>query len=313
MLQFVGRVYASACGSHGTELFYTNDEGTYMVQFRDKTPDAVQEFETLDDREKIIQAFRANTVKISDGRLSVPMIPGVTQPFNWWNANQPGSTLFMPISDVTWEYINVLMLLMDEPNSLLPLRRPERQRGAAEGVGRQGLPRPHARLPAIRAGERMQMIIVRHGAGDHAAEHVPGAAGDGPGRVDLHVVRRASSSWPLMGFRFDTSASAKGPIKPLIPASHACRCVGLDGDFQAYCPPYYPDMGAAVQAIWDAKWGGKRHLQGRGRAGGAEGPPVAGQAGEQDAGLVPGGDEGVLRLHLGDVRRASRRRSTRWR
>ena len=37
MLQFVGRVYASACGSHGTELFYTNDEGTYMVQLRDKT------------------------------------------------------------------------------------------------------------------------------------------------------------------------------------------------------------------------------------------------------------------------------------
>ncbi|MEK7246979.1 MAG: hypothetical protein AAB092_00755, partial [Chloroflexota bacterium] len=120
MLQFVGRVYASACGSHGTELFYTNDEGTYMVQFRDKTPDAVQEFQTLDDREKIIQSFRANTVKISDGRLQVPMIPGVTQPFNWWNANQPGSTLFMPISDVTWEYINVLMLLMDEPNRYYP-------------------------------------------------------------------------------------------------------------------------------------------------------------------------------------------------
>jgi hypothetical protein len=31
MLQFVGRTYASACGSHGTELFYTNDDGTYMV------------------------------------------------------------------------------------------------------------------------------------------------------------------------------------------------------------------------------------------------------------------------------------------
>ncbi|MEO6197783.1 MAG: hypothetical protein ABIP58_06705 [Dehalococcoidia bacterium] len=113
MLQFVGRVYASACGSHGTELFWTNDEGTYMAQFREKTPDAVAEFDSLDDREKIVQNFRANTVKISDGRLQVPMIEGVTQPFNWWNANQPGATLFMPISDVTWEYINVLMLLMD--------------------------------------------------------------------------------------------------------------------------------------------------------------------------------------------------------
>ena len=59
----------------------------------------------------------------------------------------------------------------------------------------------------------------------------------------------------LMGFRFHIP-DRMGPIKPLneqmgpMPAP-----VGLDGHFQAYCPPYYPDMGAAVQAIWDAKWG----------------------------------------------------------
>src|ERR1700745_4361301 len=88
-----------------------------MVQFRGKTPDAVIEFESLDDRQKIIEAFRANTVKISEGRLAVPMLPGVILPFNWWNANQPGSTLFLPVSDTTWEYINLLMLWMDEPNS----------------------------------------------------------------------------------------------------------------------------------------------------------------------------------------------------
>jgi hypothetical protein len=34
MLQFVGRVYASACGAHGTELFYTNDTGVYMRHYR---------------------------------------------------------------------------------------------------------------------------------------------------------------------------------------------------------------------------------------------------------------------------------------
>src|SRR5712691_7049184 len=38
MLQFVGRVYASACGAHGTELFYTNDTGVYMVQQRQVQP-----------------------------------------------------------------------------------------------------------------------------------------------------------------------------------------------------------------------------------------------------------------------------------
>src|SRR3972149_4318302 len=104
MLQFVGRVYASACGSHGTELFFTNDEGAYLVKLRDKLPSAMQEFASLNDREKIVQAFRANIVQIKDARLDVPMVAGITQPFNWWNVNQPGASLFMPVSDVTWEY-----------------------------------------------------------------------------------------------------------------------------------------------------------------------------------------------------------------
>jgi hypothetical protein len=56
----------------------------------------------------------------------------------------------------------------------------------------------------------------------------------------------------LMGFNFQ--ASEKGPIKPLIPGPRVAA-VGLDGVFQSYCPPYYPDMDSACQAIFDAKWG----------------------------------------------------------
>ena len=82
MIQFVGRTYASACGSHGTELFFTNDDGSYLVQMRDKLPAQMQEFESLEDREKIVQAFRANTVKLSDGRLPIPMMEPITLPFN---------------------------------------------------------------------------------------------------------------------------------------------------------------------------------------------------------------------------------------
>src|SRR5439155_22200349 len=87
-----------------------------MVKLREKHASAMQEFESLDHREKIVQAFRANTVQIGNGRLQVPMIAGITQPLNWWNLNQPGSPLFMPISDLTWQHINVLMLLMDAPH-----------------------------------------------------------------------------------------------------------------------------------------------------------------------------------------------------
>jgi hypothetical protein len=60
---------------------------------------------------------------------------------------------------------------------------------------------------------------------------------------------------PLMGFRGEIP-SKFGPIKPLDQSmGPAATIVGLDGLFQSYRPPYYPDMGAAVQAIYDAKWG----------------------------------------------------------
>src|SRR3990172_2169688 len=60
---------------------------------------------------------------------------------------------------------------------------------------------------------------------------------------------------PMMGFRMQL-VTKEGPFKPLDPAAPGRPVVvGLDGLFEPYCPPYYPDMAAAVQAVWDAKWG----------------------------------------------------------
>ena len=38
MLEYNGRTFPSPCGSHGTALFYTNDEGTYIVKIRGTHP-----------------------------------------------------------------------------------------------------------------------------------------------------------------------------------------------------------------------------------------------------------------------------------
>lgn len=267
MLQFVGRVYASACGSHGTELFYTNDEGTYMVKFRDRLPSAMQEFETLDDREKIVQAFRANTVQLKEGRLPVPMIPGITQPFNWWNVNQPGSTLFMPISDVTWEYINVLMLVMDEPNSYYiyddlngnaePLKE-WADKGYLDRSRAYALSTLENSMQMIIPGTEQSLMLQNM----YLALQAMGLGGW------IFTSSVSAFVMPLMGFRFHVPAKV-GPIKPLDPSAGPRPFpVGVDGHFQAYCPPYYPDMSTAVQAIYDAKWG-------RGGIYKEEGGPVA--------------------------------------
>ena len=256
MIQFVGRVYASACGSHGTELFFTNDEGTYLVKLRDKLPSAMQEFELLDDREKIVQAFRADTVQIGQGRLGVPMVAGVTQPFNWWNVNQPGSTLFMPISDVTWEYINVLMLMMDEPNSFYPYddlnnnAEPLKEwadRGYLDRAKAYPLSSLESAMAVVIPGTEQAIMLQNM----YLALQAMGLGG----------WIFSSSIGPLimglMGFRFHIP-SKMGPIKPLNPQMGPRPApVGIDGHFESYCPPFYPDMAAAAQAIFDAKWGSR--------------------------------------------------------
>src|SRR2546425_4431164 len=70
--------------------------------------------------------------------------------------------------------------------------------------------------------------------------------------------------FPMMGFRFHIP-SKFGPIKTLNQeAGPRPVPVGLDDHFQAFFPPYYPDMDAAVHAIFDAKWGGGGGYKGGG-------------------------------------------------
>jgi hypothetical protein len=118
MLQFAGRVYASACGLHGTELFYTNDTGVYMVQQRQVQPSRMQEYTHADDRQRLAQGMQEHLVTLQPQRLEIPRRSPALLAFNQWNVNIPGSTLFMPITDVTLGYINMLMLLFEAPHRL---------------------------------------------------------------------------------------------------------------------------------------------------------------------------------------------------
>ena len=167
--------------------------------------------------------------------------------FNHWNANKPGTTLFLPVSNMTLEYINLLFIyfspeyrftLVDETNGYAP------GRAASAGSTPAASTRPpdgHRRdraAGALDAGRR---------AGLHLPEHQPGPAGDGPRRLDLHRLHRPlrpRRRWtcPGLGFRF--AEAKRGPSVP----------VGRDGVFEAFVPPYHDDMGAAVDAFLERKW-----------------------------------------------------------
>jgi len=116
LVQSTGRTWPTSCNNQGTELFYTNDHGTYMVKMKDLKPEEKKGM--LFDQKKspeakietIIEAVDKVTVKLYDGRADLPKgMPGLFD-FNAWNANKPGTTFFAPITNMTIEYINLLFL-----------------------------------------------------------------------------------------------------------------------------------------------------------------------------------------------------------
>ena len=98
-----------------------NDEGVWLIE-RPRGRAAVELFESIpprweDRREADWLAF-ADAVKrkVHDGRLA---FPSRSWPhYMAWNgqfSNVPGTTLFLPMVDVTRQYINGLLILLSEP------------------------------------------------------------------------------------------------------------------------------------------------------------------------------------------------------
>ncbi|GIX48349.1 MAG: hypothetical protein KatS3mg131_2560 [Candidatus Tectimicrobiota bacterium] len=251
LLQFAGRVYASACGAHGTELFYTNDTGVYLVRLRPVAPQRMQEYTGCEDRERLLRLVEAHTVRLQAQRLDIPRRWPALLAFNQWNVNVPGSTLFMPVTDVTGEYINLLLLLFDAPHRLYiyddlngnaePLKR-----WAEAGKLERRFAYPLSQLERSAAQQFVAVEQALMLQNMYLALQAMGLGGWLFGAGNPLVVFGGTPA-PGLGFRF-----WRPPAGSKNPAPHP---VGLDGLFEAYCPPYYPSMAAAVEAVVASKWG----------------------------------------------------------
>src|SRR5437773_7115047 len=108
-----GRTHGSTtAGGRRTALFFTNDDGVYVID-----PGAaaakVREIETVDEREKILNLYRLHRKKLRDGRLDIPRRMPPMFAHDFWDSNRPGSTLFMPVCDVSETLINMTSQLVD--------------------------------------------------------------------------------------------------------------------------------------------------------------------------------------------------------
>ena len=254
-MQFTSKTIPALGDVHRTELFYTNDEGTYMIKMHDKQPEDFKGLEALSREqrvEKILELFRESKVKLEDGRADLPSQPPGLAGHNLWNVNKPGTTVFMPVTDLSACIINLYFFYMRPDHrfnfvdELHGMRYPGTEQWVKNGFLDEG-----KRMPLIEAelrfangyiaeqafmGQNMVLTLQTLGLGGWLFS----------GFASMFMLGGTPFNRGL-GFRFITPEIAGDTGNPNPVA------VGKDDLFHAYCPPYYKDMGEAVEAFNDAK------------------------------------------------------------
>ncbi|MGI9540281.1 MAG: hypothetical protein ACR2N6_09040 [Miltoncostaeaceae bacterium] len=253
LVRWSSRAFPSPCNNQGTELFFTNDDGTHFVDVPSLVPDP-EEIAPAGpgDREgqiaRMLDLYRDACVRIGDGRADLPTAPPGLFGFNAWNANRPGTTLFIPVTDMTVEYLNVLFVYLDSTQRVAIVDEANGRRSAGldpwVGSGRldasrqMGIVAFEQRLLGIKATEAA--FMTQNMA---FAQQCIGLGG--------FTFSAYNSQWVLggmdnagLGFRFATAADgARFPI-------------GRDGLYEAFVPEYHGDAHGVVEAFLAHKYAG---------------------------------------------------------
>jgi hypothetical protein len=248
-VRLTGRVAASAAGIETSELIVTDDAGTFITRFRDLDPMRLQELQAASDLGELLRRADTHCTRLSDDRVQLPATTPHMDAHNFWNANRPGTTLFIPIVDLTQQLLEFLAIQMAE--GVVPWDPMRNQPcGNLKRFIRSGLldSRQQASIVdieqsvlttgAIELGLICQNIVLVMQAMGLGGWMFTGL--NAPSLLGAFV----GDGIPGLGFRHTRD-----------PAWTASNPVGLDGVFEGFCPPYHTDMRAAVDCFVALKFG----------------------------------------------------------
>lgn len=268
-LAMAGRTAGSPDNAQGTHFFMINDTGTYYLRKLPPAPDRPFDAATLIDR------ARQARVRVLDHRLDVAEgkrdFPAYLDS-NRFLSNIPGTTVFLPVVDLSHQYINALMYLLTQPDGARPVILDDRNFYRPAGVRkwvRNGFLNADIKLPLGALGpmrtqieadlllQNMMLVADAMGLGAwiHATINPLIALGD---------PKFSRAYGRMLGFDFVTPRFRPADIlRWQIPlpkyASARSHPVGLRAGgehlIKAACPPNYPSMQKAVDAVVAGKFG----------------------------------------------------------
>ncbi|GMV48960.1 MAG: hypothetical protein AMXMBFR67_05030 [Nitrospira sp.] len=241
LMNFRSRTVPSPCAAHTTQLFYTNDDGVFFVA-ESASPDHPWDLEVA---------------QLQDSRLEIPRQAPFMLPFNQWYTNRPGTTLFIPVTNLALLYLNLLLMMFSEESGYFIVDTDNGNaacgldafRKSAGGHLHDDL--AMRRMFSLRELEaaisetavQEQGIICEHIALMQQALGLGGGIQSvGSGR---HLLGLEPHLYPGLGFRFVVP-----PGKPL-----RANPVGLPDLWEGPTPPFVPSMTEAVTRLVEAKFG----------------------------------------------------------
>lgn len=247
--RFTGRTLPTAGGFGTPMLFYTDDDGTYVTNTRDVTPGRMRELEGEDALARIMSVCREHTRKLSDRRLDLPAAPPHVMDQNLWMANARGSTLFMPIGDASEQVLGLLALFIGNGVVIMD---DERQCPAGDLA-------PFIHSGLLKEAKRFPLSVLQQSAYEANCAELAFMGHNlmltlqamGLGGLYYNGLNR----WSILGAFADDGIEGLGFRFTRNECWPVPNPVGLDGIFEALCPPYYPDMRAAVHAFVARKFG----------------------------------------------------------
>jgi hypothetical protein len=242
-----GRSFPSAAGFHTTDIFFTDDKGTYFFPTKDMEPAAAPNDDVPLDLSAYLEAHKGKIVQLDDKRLHIPKSPNHMEAHNNWCANVPGSTLVIPVSDLAQHHILNLCYLVQSGACIFD---DIKGRSIPGMEGFRSLVDTENAYPMTYLDQMsLTEVTVECSTSCYSGMLMLQALGLGGwmyGGINPFSILGASgdNEVPGLGFRFDTDE--RWPIP---------NVTGLEGVFEGHCPPHFGNMRAAVDAVADRKFG----------------------------------------------------------
>lgn len=241
-----GRTFPSAAGFHTAELFFTDDSGTYFFPTRDAGALVDPATEEITP-ELMVERHRSRIRKLSDERLHIPAKEPYMEGHNTWCVNVPGSLLVIPVADLAQHGLAIFCFLVQNGIAVYDDINDRQIPGIEEFGDLVDLeePMPLTFFDQYTLAEAVAELATCCYAGVLMLQAM-GLGGWMFDGIDRFTVLGASGDpeVPGLGFRYDEDE--RWPLP---------NPTGLEGVFEAYCPPHYLDMAAAVEVFAQRKFG----------------------------------------------------------